>query len=72
MIYITWDFNSDWKNLGLFDYLEIVKKPMDLGTVKRRLEEDKYDDIVDVATDIRLVWTNCMLYNRDGSEVNNL
>ncbi len=27
-----------------------------------------YNKIDDVANDIRLVWTNCMLYNRDGSE----
>jgi hypothetical protein len=23
----------------------------------------------DIGNDIRLVWSNCMLYNRDGSEV---
>ena len=42
---------------------------MDLGTIKKNLEADKYESVEDVANDIRLVWTNCMLYNRDGSEV---
>lgn len=59
----------DWKGMGLTDYPEIVKKPMDLGTVKKKIENDEYDTIEEIALDIRLVWTNCMLYNRDGSEV---
>jgi hypothetical protein len=59
----------DWKNLGLLDYLDIVKNPMDLGTVKSRIEASKYDTLDEIAHDIRLVWRNCMLYNRDGSEV---
>jgi len=58
----------DWKTLGLFDYLEVVKKPMDLGTVKMKMEKHKYETLDDIAADIRLVWHNCMLYNRDGSE----
>lgn len=59
----------DWKALGLYDYLDIVKYPMDLGTVKSKLENNLYPTINDAANDVRLVWTNCMLYNRDGSEV---
>jgi Bromodomain len=59
----------DWKGLGLADYPEIVQRPMDLGTIKKKIENDDYATVEDIATDIRLVWTNCMLYNRDGSEV---
>eukprot|EP00428_Durinskia_dybowskii_P067552 CAMPEP_0170373102 /NCGR_PEP_ID=MMETSP0117_2-20130122/9898_1 /TAXON_ID=400756 /ORGANISM="Durinskia baltica, Strain CSIRO CS-38" /LENGTH=241 /DNA_ID=CAMNT_0010627987 /DNA_START=27 /DNA_END=749 /DNA_ORIENTATION=- len=58
----------DWKGLGLVDYLSIVKQPMDLGTVKSKIEAEKYNSIEDIAFDVRLVWRNCMLYNRDGSE----
>ncbi len=59
----------DWKNLGLNDYPEIVKFPMDLGTIKSKIETEKYASIEDIVSDVRLVWSNCMLYNRDGSEV---
>jgi hypothetical protein len=59
----------DWKLLGLLDYLDIVEKPMDLGTIKAKIEANEYESIEKIAEDIRLVWTNCMLYNRDGSEV---
>jgi hypothetical protein len=59
----------DWKGMNLWDYPEIVKDPMDLGTIKKKIENDEYEAVEDIANDIRLVWSNCMLYNRDGSEV---
>ena len=59
----------DWRGLELLDYPDIVKRPMDLGTIKKKIENDDYLTIDDIANDIRLVWSNCMLYNRDGSEV---
>lgn len=59
----------DWKTMGLLDYPQIIKHPMDLGTIKSNLEAGKYSSKEEVAADIRLVWTNCMLYNTDGSEV---
>ena len=62
----------DWKGMGLWDYPEIVKDPMDLGTIKKKIENDEYEAVEDIANDIRLVWSNCMLYNRDGSEVGQL
>lgn len=58
----------DWKNLELFDYPKIVKKPMDLGTVKRKLERSQYENVAECAEDIRLIWTNCKTYNADGSD----
>lgn len=61
----------DWKAMGLLDYLNIVKSPMDLGTIKTKIEASKYNSLDEIASDVRLVWRNCMLYNRDGSEVNN-
>ena len=59
----------DWKAMGLLDYLNIVKNPMDLGTIKTKIEASKYNSLDEIASDVRLVWRNCMLYNRDGSEV---
>lgn len=59
----------DWKGLGLLDYPQIIKHPMDLGTIKSKLESNQYENVEQAAADIRLVWSNCMLYNRDGSEV---
>lgn len=58
----------NWKALGLTDYTQIVATPMDLGTIKTNIEKNLYGSIEEAAQDVRLVWTNCMLYNRDGSE----
>lgn len=41
---------------------------MDLGTVKRKLERGQYQTAAECADDIRLIWTNCMTYNADGSD----
>jgi len=54
--------------MGLFDYPTLIKKPMDLGTAKRNINARKYKSIPEAADDIRLVWTNCMTYNQDGSD----
>jgi len=58
----------DWKGLELYDYPKVIKKMMDLGTIKKKLEKGKYADAGECAGDIRLVWTNCMTYNADGSD----
>jgi hypothetical protein len=58
----------DWKGLDLKDYPDIVKHPRDLGSIRKRIENSGYDNIEDIAADVRLDWSNCMLYNRDGSE----
>lgn len=62
----------DWQALGLFDYPQVIKKPMDLGLVKKMLNDGTYKTIHDAADDIRLIWKNCMAYNADGSDFYNL
>lgn len=59
----------DWRGLELFDYPEIVTKMMDLGTIKRKLERKQYNTAKECANDIKLVWSNCMAYNAEGSEL---
>jgi len=58
----------DWRGLELYDYPKIIKKMMDLGTVKRKLERSQYKTAKECAEDIRLVWINCKTYNADGSD----
>jgi hypothetical protein len=58
----------DWRGLELDDYPEIVKHPMDLGTVKRKLERHEYGTAAECAYDIKLIWRNCQKYNAEGSE----
>jgi len=41
---------------------------MDLGTIRAKLKKKGYKTLFEVGNDVRLVWTNCMTYNADGSE----
>ncbi|KAF3548574.1 hypothetical protein DY000_02005692 [Brassica cretica] len=67
----AWVFNTpvDVVGLGLHDYHLIVKKPMDLGTVKLNLEKGFYVLPLDFATDVRLTFRNAMAYNPKGQDV---
>jgi Bromodomain len=58
----------DWRGLELYDYPAVIKKPMDLGTIKRRLERGQYMSAAYCAADVRRVWSNCMTYNAVGSD----
>jgi Bromodomain len=54
----------DWRGLELYDYVEVIKSPMDLGTVKRKLERGQYANAAACTYDIRLVWKNCSTSER--------
>jgi E1A/CREB-binding protein len=51
------------------DYPTIVKRPMDLGTVRKRLDSGYYRDTTECASDVILCFDNAMLYNPATSEV---
>uniref|UniRef100_T2MD51 Bromodomain-containing protein 3 n=1 Tax=Hydra vulgaris TaxID=6087 RepID=T2MD51_HYDVU len=55
--------------LGLHDYFDIIKKPMDLGTVKFKMDCREYSSPSDFATDVRLIFTNCYKYNPPDHDV---
>ncbi|CAL9244985.1 unnamed protein product [Arabidopsis halleri] len=67
----AWVFNTpvDVVGLGLHDYHQVVKKPMDLGTVKLNLDKGFYVSPIDFATDVRLTFNNAMTYNPKGQDV---
>ncbi|KAK9269158.1 hypothetical protein L1049_000927 [Liquidambar formosana] len=66
-----WVFNVpvDVKGLGLHDYYTIIKHPMDLGTVKSRLNKNWYKSPREFAEDVRLTFRNAMTYNPKGQDV---
>eukprot|EP00257_Ricinus_communis_P016108 XP_015574173.1 transcription factor GTE7 [Ricinus communis] len=59
----------DVERMNLHDYFEIIKKPMDLGTVKKKLGSNEYESPIDFAADVRLTFNNAMKYNPKGHEV---
>ncbi|KAJ9170861.1 hypothetical protein P3X46_018925 [Hevea brasiliensis] len=66
-----WVFNTpvDVKTLGLHDYYAIIKHPMDLGTVKTRLNKNWYKSPEEFAEDVRLTFHNALKYNPKGQDV---
>jgi E1A/CREB-binding protein len=69
-----WVFNSpvDPVELGLPDYFEVIKKPMDLGTIRKRLENGCYHELKEFEAHVHLTFDNAMLYNPQGSVVYNM
>ncbi|KAF4798314.1 histone acetyltransferase [Turdus rufiventris] len=55
--------------LGIPDYFDIVKNPMDLSTIKRKLDTGQYQEPWQYVDDIWLMFNNAWLYNRKTSRV---
>lgn len=49
--------------LGLYDYHDIIKMPMDLSTVKHKMDGREYTSPSEFAADVRLIFNNCYKYN---------
>jgi hypothetical protein len=53
--------------MGLSDYPELIKDPMDLGSVRSKLEEEAYSNVEEFLDDFELIWDNCKSYNIKGT-----
>ncbi|KAI8167971.1 Transcriptional activator SPT7 [Colletotrichum sp. SAR 10_70] len=47
------------------DYYILIKQPMDLGTMTKKLKSLTYKSKADFVTDLNLIWDNCLKYNQD-------
>jgi hypothetical protein len=52
---------------GAPGYNDIVKTPMDLGTVKKLLSANEFKHITEWARAVNLIWSNAMVYNSEGT-----
>ncbi|XP_057516782.1 transcription factor GTE1 isoform X1 [Amaranthus tricolor] len=69
----AWPFMDpvDVEGLGLHDYYEIIKNPMDFSTIKKRMEAkdvSSYKHVREVCADVRLVFKNAMKYNDEKND----
>uniref|UniRef100_A0A8D2FS79 Bromo domain-containing protein n=1 Tax=Theropithecus gelada TaxID=9565 RepID=A0A8D2FS79_THEGE len=46
------------------DYHKIIKQPVDVGTIKRRLENSYYWATSECMEDLNTMFTNCYIYNK--------
>lgn len=59
----------DAQALGIPDYFDIVTKPIDLSTIKSKLDCGEYKDPWEYVDDVWLMFENAWLYNRKNSRV---
>lgn len=59
----------DPNSLGIPDYFDIVRQPMDLSTIRKKLESGAYQDPREYVDDVWLMFDNAWLYNRKTSRV---
>lgn len=56
--------------LNIPTYLNVVKKPMDFGTIRQKLDRGEYENAKEFETDARQVFKNCYLFNPEGDSIN--
>ena len=61
----AWPFYKpvDALTLGLHDYHDIIKKSMDLGTIKLKMDRREYKSAAEFEEDVLLIFKNCYQYN---------
>ncbi|XP_028840836.1 bromodomain-containing protein 4 isoform X3 [Denticeps clupeoides] len=67
----SWPFQApvDAVKLNLPDYYKIIKNPMDMGTIKKRLENSYYSNAKECINDFNTMFTNCYIYNKPGDDI---
>ncbi|MED6143357.1 Transcription factor GTE1 [Stylosanthes scabra] len=70
----AWPFMDpvDVEGLGLYDYYEVINKPMDFSTIKRKMEAKDgsgYKNVREICSDVRLIFKNAMIYNDKKNEI---
>ncbi|TFY82713.1 hypothetical protein EWM64_g1297 [Hericium alpestre] len=65
-------FHNPIKNSEAPDYREIVKRPMDLKTIKMRIKDGAISNSAQFQRDVYLMFANSMMYNRPKSDIYNM
>ncbi|XP_053277492.1 bromodomain-containing protein 3 isoform X2 [Pleuronectes platessa] len=67
----AWPFYTpvDAIKLCLADYHKVIKNPMDMGTIKKRLENNYYWSASEAMQDFNTMFTNCYIYNKPTDDI---
>lgn len=58
--------------LGIPDYFEKIKNPIDMGTIKEKLANKQYKKAEEFDADMQLMFSNCFEYNAPGTPVHEI
>ena len=56
--------------LNIPTYHNIIKRPMDFGSMKSKLDHGEYENAKEFEADVRLVFQNCYRFNPQGDVIN--
>ncbi|KAG5678274.1 hypothetical protein PVAND_007963 [Polypedilum vanderplanki] len=65
----SWPFLLPVNTKQFPTYKKVIKHPMDLSTIKKRLQDMTYKARDEFVSDIRLIFDNCEIFNEDDSPV---
>ncbi|KAL1417016.1 hypothetical protein MTO96_027223 [Rhipicephalus appendiculatus] len=51
------------------DYYEVITNPIDMKTIHENVKNNKYSSEESMVTDLKLMFSNCRLYNEEGSQI---
>ena len=68
---LSWPFRKpvDAVKLKVPKYYEIIKEPMDLGTIEKKLKSRVYKSAKECIADFNRVFTNCYVFNQPDDEL---
>lgn len=61
-------FNTYIYGCWLQDYHRVIKQPIDLGTIRKRLENNYYWSGKECIQDLNTMFSNCYVYNNKPGE----
>uniref|UniRef100_F1KQ15 Protein polybromo-1 n=1 Tax=Ascaris suum TaxID=6253 RepID=F1KQ15_ASCSU len=50
-------------------YYDVIEKPIDMATIKKKVEEDQYESSDEFMADITLLFSNAQTFNEPGSQI---
>ncbi|KAL4421258.1 hypothetical protein ABPG75_010549 [Micractinium tetrahymenae] len=62
-------FGEPVKESYVPNYYSVIKNPMDLGTIKVKVEQRRYNNVYEFRDDVRLTFNNCRIFNPPGNHV---
>lgn len=65
----SWPFLLPVNTKQFPTYRKVIKSPMDLSTIKKRLQDLVYKSREDFIADVRQIFDNCEVFNEDDSPV---
>ncbi|XP_006460787.1 hypothetical protein AGABI2DRAFT_70461 [Agaricus bisporus var. bisporus H97] len=63
----SWPFRVPVDANVVLDYYDVIKNPMDLGTMEKKLKADKYSTVASFVEDMHLIINNCKSYNPEST-----